>query len=71
LEIWELSCYDNSNEDDEEELLVFKCWPHVEIAARKLVEKMNERKRKFNKMKTGKELKKLFMRGVQEFPEEV
>ncbi|KAJ3413868.1 hypothetical protein HDV05_007389 [Chytridiales sp. JEL 0842] len=66
LEVWEQTAAD---ENQENEKLVFWCWPHVEIAARKLTEHMDDRHRNFNKAKS-RDLKRLFSRGLQEFPEE-
>ncbi|KAJ3413870.1 hypothetical protein HDV05_007391 [Chytridiales sp. JEL 0842] len=55
--------------DDEQEQLVFFVWPHVEVAARKLTENMDERRRRFNKAK-GAKLKEIFSRGLLEFLDE-
>ncbi|KAJ3413869.1 hypothetical protein HDV05_007390 [Chytridiales sp. JEL 0842] len=64
--LWESQ---DHSEDNENEILVFHLWPHVEIAARKLTEKMDDRHRRFNKTKAA-ELKRIFIKGIQEFPEQ-
>ncbi|KAI9204775.1 uncharacterized protein BJ171DRAFT_89508 [Polychytrium aggregatum] len=53
----------------EDDTIIFRFWPHVEMTARFIVEALDNRRRRVDMAKFG-EVKRIFKRGLQEFPEE-
>ncbi|KAI9202020.1 uncharacterized protein BJ171DRAFT_570053 [Polychytrium aggregatum] len=54
---------------EDDNIIVFQYWTHVEITARSLIEELNNRRRRIDLDKF-QEISRIFKRGIKEFPDE-